>query len=228
MEDTPVGSIPLDAFIALLPADLKSDGDAAWGSDSLICLRVDARWRCGATAALGDGYPMVARVGAPVRGANGIGAAIEVSRCDGGSELNECIYTLAVLAFDGDAWSLAGSLPLDVTIDEHLRERDDDDLGAKVLGSTHAHRRRYAVETPSCVRFTSLERTAESYFYHFRDDRPDVHKRRALPPDRGLAPAPSELPRVVGELDAYADPADLDGVWQLRGERWSPVERCDP
>lgn len=106
-----------------------------------------------------------------------------------------------------------------------LRQLDDDDNGARVVGSIESYRWRYVVETPGCVRFAELDRAAESYAHHFRDGR-DRSKRHPKPPPAGLAPAPDELPRRASAIDPYVDPADLRGRWELRGERWLPVAEC--
>lgn len=220
--------LPLGALVELDPEPLDSAADAAWTSDALLCLRVDGVWRCAPPEGLGEPLPGHLRVLAPVRGSTRAVVPIEVSRCLGGSELSECTHELHLLDVAGPTWSFAASLPLGAEIDERLRERDDDDGGARVVGSTESYRRRYAVEAPLCVRFTAIERAAEAYAHHFRDRGQDRSKRRSLPPTTRIAPPPADLPRRASEIDPYTDPADLTGLWQVRGERWVPVERCDP
>lgn len=226
--ETSPDDLPLDALIALAPTDLVRDDDAAWVADDLLCLRVDATWRCGAPTQLGAGYPDVTRVHAPVRDARGLAIPIDVSRCDGGSELSECTYELMLLAIEGPSWTVAASLPVGASVDAHLRERDEDDAGVRVVGESHEYRRRLTVETPRCVRVDDMIRSAETYDLHFRDGRPDQQRRRPAAPSRDLGPRPAELPRRATRIDPYATPADLRGTWQLRDDRWLAVDRCDP
>lgn len=225
LEPTPVEARPLAALVTLAPRPLEAS-DAAWRSDALLCLRVEGAWRCATPEGLGEGYPEPERVRAPLREGSRIVAPLEVSRCGGGSELSECVYQLELLEIAGDRWTLGAALPLGATIDEHTRERDDDDAGARVIGTTESFRWRYEVEAPGCVRFIELEREAEAYSYHFRDDRPDQGKRRPRTPSAALGPAPAELPRRVPPLDPYADPADLRGSWRVDGDRWLPAAAC--
>ena len=224
LEVTPSEGIPLAELIDLHPEPIEG-ADAAWTSDTLLCLRVDAVWRCASPAELGERWPTPRRALAPVHGGSRTVIPLVLSRDSGGSELSESTSELVLLEIVGATWSFAASLPLGAEVDEHLRQLDDDDNGARVVGSIESYRWRYVVETPGCVRFAELDRAAESYAHHFRDGR-DRSKRHPKPPPAGLAPAPDELPRRASAIDPYVDPADLRGRWELRGERWLPVAEC--
>ena len=188
---------------------------------------MDDAWRCAASPfAEGQGDARPLRFTA-VRGASGVALAIEVEECASGSELTDCLRSLRLFAVVGPELREAGHLPLGAEIDERVRDRDDDDLGGWTAGTHETYRRSYTLATPTCVRLARTVRTREAYSMRYRDRGKSRNTTRKLPLTNIPADAPSELP-FRAELDAYADPPDLRGLWQLRGERWLRVDVCDP
>lgn len=227
LQEVPAEGVPIAALVEVEPEVSRSPAGVVLTADELLCVQLDDLWRCAAPATI-ETWPVAEpRLQAPVRGPAGVTVPLEFAYCDGGSELTECTRSLHLLAVAGPELREAANLQLGAEIDERARDRDDDERGGRIVGTRETYRRRYTVETPTCVRLTATERTHEAYSVHFRDRGGARNKRRKLPLAEISAAAPNELPRLT-ELDAHAAPRDLGGLWQLRGERWLRVDACDP
>ena len=227
LQEVPAEDLPLAELVEVAPEESTSLAGPVLTADELLCVHMDDAWRCAASPfAEGQGDARPLRYTA-VRGASGAAVAIEVEECASGSELTDCQRSLRLFAVVGPELREAAHLPLGAEIDERVRDRDDDDLGGWVSGTRETYRRGYTLATPTCVRLTRTVRTHEAYTMRFRDHGGSRNTTRKLPLASIPADAPNELP-FRAELDAYADPPDLRGLWQLRGERWLRVDVCDP
>lgn len=226
LTEVPADSLPVAELRRISPHELAGDLPTVLTEDAL-CLRLDGTWRCAdihqsddVDFPYGDPRPL-----APVRQGAEITVPVEFEHCDGGSEVSECQTHLHLFRVDDRILRREGGLPIANDIDEHLRDRDD--TGVTVQGARDDYQWRYRVETSRCVRFLELDAITTLYGGRYPDRGPPKNVvRRKKPLAVEFEPTPADLPRWP-EFDPYPHP-DLRGLWQLRGDRWHKVDRCDP
>lgn len=225
LHELPASSLPVAELRLIAPLELS--GPPAIATEDDLCVRVDDIWRCGSLTRERDdpfGYsPPRPRL--PVRSGDAIVVPVEFDHCGFGSELSECQTELHLFRVDGSTLRNDGSLPVGAVIDENVHDRDD--TGMTIQGSIDEYRWHHRVEAPRCVRFLDIAATHTVYGGRYPDSGPAKNVvRRKKPLAVEFDPAPADLPQRT-EYDAYHHP-DLRGLWQLRGDRWRRVDRCDP
>lgn len=236
---------PEDGPAALDQASLRVSTEVLVSTDEILCMRIDAVWRCTIDPWVRVSGPSF-EAGIPVRDANEVVVPVEVSSCDGGAEESACIHRLHLLRVAGTSLVDAGHLRLGAKYESIERDADYyEDAPPGVLqdgpawgthkGVIDEFRWSYNLERPLCLRLTSVTAEHTEYVRVHRHDRPtrersgvQARRVRYAPAENELAAHPPLLePFEAGHL-VQEPVADLRGSWRLDAERWVRVSSCPP